>query len=335
MSRFGIPARKRSRPSAGRSALRRCCPGAPTTMRRSAFERENWFLRDWVCVGRDEDAPEPGTFFRSEELGEPLVVVRARDGVLRAFYNVCRHSGHRRRRRPSGKGGPLPMPVPRLDLRPRRHTHSGQAHGGPRGLQPRGLRPQPGPARGLAGRFVFVSRSIRPRRARGIHGRLVRAPRRVRAGVLAPAPGGPDDLRRGGELEDRGRELHRVLPLPGGPSAPQQADAVRPGRGLLPGRARGRAAGWSSPRAARRCRWTACATAGRCCTATSEIDERRIYYYILWPNLIVSVHPDYVLTHQAWPDGPNRTIVNCDLYVDVDSIGVAASTSPARATSGT
>ena len=56
--------------------------------------------------------------------------------------------------------------------------------------------------------------------------------------------------------------------------------------------------------------------------ATNEIDERRIYYYILWPNLIVSVHPDYVLTHQAWPDGPNRTIINCDLFVDKDSIGV-------------
>ena len=27
-----------------------------------AFERDNWFFRDWVCIGRDEDAPEPGTF---------------------------------------------------------------------------------------------------------------------------------------------------------------------------------------------------------------------------------------------------------------------------------
>ncbi len=41
--------------------------------------------------------------------------------------------------------------------------------------------------------------------------------------------------------------------------------------------------------------------------ARDEAEERRIYYYILWPNLIVSVHPDYVLTHQAWPDGPNRS----------------------------
>ena len=51
---------------------------------------------------------------------------------------------------------------------------------------------------------------------------------------------------------------------------------------------------------------------------TDEVDERRIYYYILWPNLIVSVHPDYVLTHQAWPDGPDRTTVTCDLYVQAN-----------------
>jgi phenylpropionate dioxygenase-like ring-hydroxylating dioxygenase large terminal subunit len=54
--------------------------------------------------------------------------------------------------------------------------------------------------------------------------------------------------------------------------------------------------------------------------ARDETEERRIYYYILWPNLIVSVHPDYVLTHQAWPDGPNRSTVHCDLYVESDQL---------------
>jgi Rieske 2Fe-2S family protein len=57
--------------------------------------------------------------------------------------------------------------------------------------------------------------------------------------------------------------------------------------------------------------------------ARDETEAGRIYYYILWPNLIVSVHPDYVLTHQAWPDGPGRSKVVCDLYVDVDSLGSA------------
>ena len=55
--------------------------------------------------------------------------------------------------------------------------------------------------------------------------------------------------------------------------------------------------------------------------ARDETEARRIYYYILWPNLIISVHPDYVLTHQAWPDGPNRSTVNCDLYLEADKVG--------------
>jgi Rieske 2Fe-2S family protein len=57
--------------------------------------------------------------------------------------------------------------------------------------------------------------------------------------------------------------------------------------------------------------------------ARDETEAGRIYYYILWPNLIVSVHPEYVLTHQAWPAGPNRSKVTCDLYVDVDTAGSA------------
>ena len=75
--------------------------------------------------------------------------------------------------------------------------------------------------------------------------------------MSTPAARGAADVRRRGQLEDRGRELQRVLPLPAGPPAPQPADAVRPGRGLPGRRARGRAAGWSSPTAARRCRSTA------------------------------------------------------------------------------
>src|SRR5258705_8426602 len=57
------------------------------------FERSEWFRRDWIAVGREEDAGEPGTYFLAEVDDESLIVVRARDGMLRAFYNVCRHRG--------------------------------------------------------------------------------------------------------------------------------------------------------------------------------------------------------------------------------------------------
>ena len=55
------------------------------------LEREQVFGRNWIAVGRVDQAAVPGQFFTVELAGEPLVVVRGADGELRAFYNVCRH----------------------------------------------------------------------------------------------------------------------------------------------------------------------------------------------------------------------------------------------------
>jgi choline monooxygenase len=54
-------------------------------------EREHVFGRNWIAVGRLDQVAEEGQFFTVEIAGEPLVIVRGPDGVLRAFYNVCRH----------------------------------------------------------------------------------------------------------------------------------------------------------------------------------------------------------------------------------------------------
>ena len=46
---------------------------------------------DGVGIGRTDQVAEPGTYFTADLAGEPLAIVRDGDGVLRAFYNVCRH----------------------------------------------------------------------------------------------------------------------------------------------------------------------------------------------------------------------------------------------------
>jgi phenylpropionate dioxygenase-like ring-hydroxylating dioxygenase large terminal subunit len=58
-----------------------------------AWETEHIFLRDWIAVARAEEVPEPGSFVLCDALGENVIVVRGRDDVIRAFYNVCRHRG--------------------------------------------------------------------------------------------------------------------------------------------------------------------------------------------------------------------------------------------------
>jgi len=49
------------------------------------------FSRTWQMVGRVEQVEKPGQFVTASVAGEPIVVVRGNDGVLRGFYNVCRH----------------------------------------------------------------------------------------------------------------------------------------------------------------------------------------------------------------------------------------------------
>jgi choline monooxygenase len=59
----------------------------------AGWENEHVFARTWQVVGRVEQLQRPGDFVTAEVAGEPIVVVR--DGVLRGFYNVCRHHAAR------------------------------------------------------------------------------------------------------------------------------------------------------------------------------------------------------------------------------------------------
>ena len=66
------------------------------------LERSRIFLRTWQLVGTlsqpcaeangaSRTIADPETYFTSDVAGEPIVVVRDKDGALRAFSNVCRH----------------------------------------------------------------------------------------------------------------------------------------------------------------------------------------------------------------------------------------------------
>lgn len=56
-------------------------------------ERETVFQRSWFCVGRAEEIERPGDYLARDVAGTGVLVVRGKDGVVRAFYNVCRHRG--------------------------------------------------------------------------------------------------------------------------------------------------------------------------------------------------------------------------------------------------
>jgi Rieske 2Fe-2S family protein len=59
------------------------------------IEKERIFCREWLTVCREEELPGPGDSRVLDVLGESILLVRNREGRIRAFYNVCRHRGAR------------------------------------------------------------------------------------------------------------------------------------------------------------------------------------------------------------------------------------------------
>jgi Rieske 2Fe-2S family protein len=59
-----------------------------------AWEQHHFFGGGWLCVGLSSQVAQPGDQ-RAEQLGAgSVLMVRGQDGVLRAFANYCRHRGH-------------------------------------------------------------------------------------------------------------------------------------------------------------------------------------------------------------------------------------------------
>ncbi len=58
-------------------------------------EKKKIFSSTWQVVGHARQVASPGDYFTFDLIGEPLLIARGDDGILRGFYNVCRHrAGH-------------------------------------------------------------------------------------------------------------------------------------------------------------------------------------------------------------------------------------------------
>ncbi len=58
-----------------------------------ALDRDAVFARHWQGVGHLGQLREPGSYFTTTVADDPVIVLRDREGGLRAFFNVCRHRG--------------------------------------------------------------------------------------------------------------------------------------------------------------------------------------------------------------------------------------------------
>ncbi len=77
-------------------------PAKSLSLAAEAYTEQRWyqqdldavFARSWQWVCHVEKLRTPGSYLATEVAGRPIAILRDRDGVLRAFYNVCKHRAH-------------------------------------------------------------------------------------------------------------------------------------------------------------------------------------------------------------------------------------------------
>ncbi len=80
------------------------------------LDMETIWYRDWLFVGHDCEVQKSGSYFTVQVGAYSVVIVRGRDGQIRAFHNSCRHRGSRVCTTQKGQSARLVCPYP-VDLR--------------------------------------------------------------------------------------------------------------------------------------------------------------------------------------------------------------------------
>jgi Rieske 2Fe-2S family protein len=277
-----------------------------------AYEQEAWFAGGWVCVGREEDALAAGAYFLARVAGESLIVVRGDDGALRGFYNICRHRGAALVEEPCGELVRFQCPYHawvydlKGGLRPPRHTEVLENFDRAEwGLVPVRVNSWQG--------FVFVDLSGEAAPLVDVLGDLpghleryelggLRRARRIEYDVAANWKAIVENYEECYHCPGVHPQLNRITPynlgeyLPGnGPWMGSWMEVIGDFETLsTDGGAHGRPA----------------------IAGTRPEDVKRVYYFVVWPNLLISLHPDYLMSHWVWPVEPGRTRVVCEWFFD-------------------
>ena len=86
------------------------------------LEMERLWRNTWIYVGHDSQVPAAGDYYSTEIARQPVIMLRDEAGEVRVLMNRCAHKGARLVSAMSGhcEEEPAALPVPRLDLPPRR-----------------------------------------------------------------------------------------------------------------------------------------------------------------------------------------------------------------------
>jgi Rieske 2Fe-2S family protein len=277
------------------------------------WELEALFLGGWVCAGHADQLKERGSYLTVEIGSESIMVVADDGGEPRAFHNVCRHRGARIVDEPEGKVGRLQCPYHSWcygfdgSLRNAPHTD---------GLQ----------------NFDRSSFGLHPVRCAVVEGLVMIDA----SGEAPPAEDQVGDLAawlaryRLADLERTTRITYEVdanwKAIGENYSECLHCPGVHPELNrlshYLSGDSLSGAGAWCggsmtlSDGAATMAKQGGDGHGRAPIAGLADEDLRSILYFLLFPNTLVSLHPDYVMLHTLWPRAVDRTQVVCEWFFE-------------------
>jgi Rieske 2Fe-2S family protein len=277
------------------------------------WELENVYGNGWICAGHASAVAEPGSYITREIGKESFLVIGGEDGRPRAFHNVCRHRGSRILEESEGSV--------RKRLRCPYHAWSYDLGG----------RLRAAPHMDEVEDFDASCFGLREVRSAVVGGLLLidlggeAAPTEDHVGELLPLLERyrNETLRRGGLLTYQvkanwkgiAENYNECLHCPG---VHPELNALSD---YMSGEAYYGAGAWCGGSMTL---VEGAETMGRNnghgerppIAGLEDSDLRNILYFSLFPNALVSLHPDYVMLHTLWPREPGLTDVICEFFFE-------------------
>lgn len=273
-----------------------------------AEEQDRLFRQQWLCVDREERIARPGDYFLLELAGESIIILRDQQGTVRAFYNVCRHRGSRLCEEHQGQfSETIQCPYHAWT-----YGLDGRLIGAPATQDLEGFRKQDWPLRQVAlalwEGFIFVNLAEEPVAFEESHAPLLGRFARFNISALALGKTIEYDIRANWKLIVQNYSECYHCPLVH-PTLTKRTPVTLGENDLTEGPYLG---GYMILAEDAR----SMTMSGRVCglPVSDQLpaeDHDRVYYYSIMPNMLLSLHPDYVMFHVLWPQAVDRTKVFC------------------------
>jgi len=278
----------------------------------AAWEAEHLFLSGWICLGHASVAAGRGHFLTRRVAGESILLVGDEGGVARAFFNVCRHRGARLVEDDEGTLRRLQCPYHAWcygfdgGLRSAPQTDALQAFD-PAAYGLTAIRTEV--LEGLV--FADVSGAAPPLADHA--GAIAEHLARYRLGTLERAARIGYDVAANWKavVENYSECLH----CPGVHPELNRLSNYMSGRDY-PGEGAWCGGEMTLNEGAATMSRNGSTLARPPIDGLTGDDLRRVLYFALFPNTLVSLHPDYAMVHTLWPRGAGRTEIVCEWFFE-------------------